>query len=88
MLPSYRRLRSSLQPLRRGLSASSGTRGPGKYRSHAFQVFDLHFLGSGGAQPSRARGHPCTMMSLGTLPWLKIRSIGRLCIKPARWVIN
>ena len=36
-----------------------------KIMSRSFDVFDLMFLGSGGSSPSRFRGAPCSLLSLG-----------------------
>ena len=41
-----------------------------KVQPHAFQAFDILFLGSGGSNPSRARGMPCVMLDLGGEMWM------------------
>ena len=41
-----------------------------KVQPHAFQAFDIVFLGSGGSNPSRARGLPCMLLDLGGELWM------------------
>ena len=41
-----------------------------KVQPHAFQSFDLIFLGTGGSNPSRGRGMPSTLLDLGGELWM------------------
>lgn len=41
-----------------------------KVQPHAFQSFDITFLGTGGSNPSRARGMPSSLLDLGGEVWM------------------
>ena len=34
-------------------------------QTHAFSIFELNFLGSGGTTPTKHRGKPCLQLKLG-----------------------
>ena len=38
---------------------------PKRLQPHAFAIFDVNFVGTGGSNPSRFRGMPCMTLSLG-----------------------
>ena len=45
-----------------------------RLQPHAYNVFDISFLGSGGSNPSRFRGMPCMTLFLGKVTALPIAS--------------
>lgn len=51
-------------------SSSSSSSISKKVQPHAFQSFDLIFLGTGGSNPSRGRGMPSTLLDLGGELWM------------------